>query len=81
MRAWCGPAISPLCVISLDVRDVVQAYLLLLRAGESGAVYNVASGIGHRLSDCFDMLARIVGRRGRRPNMIPRSLARSTFRC
>lgn len=45
----------------LDVRDVVTAYLLLLEKGEPGEIYNVASGIGHRLSDCFDMLARIVG--------------------
>lgn len=45
----------------LDVRDVVRAYLLLLDRGAPGEVYNVASGIGRRLSDCFDALARIVG--------------------
>ncbi len=45
----------------LDVRDVVRAYLLLLERGASGEVYNVASGTGHRLSDCFEMLARIIG--------------------
>ena len=45
----------------LDVRDVVRAYLALLAGGEAGACYNVASGIGHRLSDCFVMLAGIVG--------------------
>lgn len=45
----------------LDVRDVVRAYLLLLDRGVSGEIYNVASGVGRRLSDCFDMLARIVG--------------------
>lgn len=45
----------------LDVRDVVRAYLLLLEHGVAGEVYNVASGVGHRLSDCFRMLADIVG--------------------
>ncbi len=45
----------------LDVRDVVRAYLLLLEHGVPGETYNVASGVGHRLSDCFDALARIVG--------------------
>lgn len=45
----------------LDVRDVVHAYLGLLERGVSGETYNVASGIGHRLRDCFTMLAGIVG--------------------
>ncbi|MEO5824293.1 MAG: GDP-mannose 4,6-dehydratase [Gemmatimonadales bacterium] len=45
----------------LDVRDVVRAYLLLLERGVPGEVYNVASGVGRRLSDCFDALAGIVG--------------------
>jgi GDP-4-dehydro-6-deoxy-D-mannose reductase len=45
----------------LDVRDVVRAYLLLLDKGVPGEIYNVASGVGRRLSDCFDLLARIVG--------------------
>ena len=45
----------------LDVRDVVRAYLLLLDRGTPGEVYNVASGTGHRLADCFATLARLVG--------------------
>lgn len=45
----------------LDVRDVVKAYLLLLEHGVAGAAYNVASGVGHRLRDCFDVLAGLVG--------------------
>jgi GDP-4-dehydro-6-deoxy-D-mannose reductase len=45
----------------LDVRDVVRAYLLLLDRGTPGDVYNVASGLGHRLSDCFAALARLIG--------------------
>ncbi len=45
----------------LDVRDVVRAYLLLLEHGVPGEAYNVASGVGRRLSDCFDALTGIVG--------------------
>ncbi len=45
----------------LDVRDVVQAYLLLLERGVPGEVYNVASGHGHRLQDCFERLAMLTG--------------------
>jgi GDP-4-dehydro-6-deoxy-D-mannose reductase len=45
----------------LDVRDVVRAYLLLLDQGVPGEIYNVASGVGHRLADCFAMLADLVG--------------------
>ena len=45
----------------LDVRDVVRAYLALLDRGEAGECYNVASGVGHRLRDCFTTLAAIVG--------------------
>jgi GDP-4-dehydro-6-deoxy-D-mannose reductase len=45
----------------LDVRDVVRAYLLLLERGEPGMAYNVASGVGRRLSDCFSALAALVG--------------------
>jgi GDP-4-dehydro-6-deoxy-D-mannose reductase len=45
----------------LDVRDVVQAYLALLERGESGSVYNVASGAGQRLSDCFALLSDLTG--------------------
>ncbi len=45
----------------LDVRDVVQAYLRLLEHGEVGEVFNVASGVGRSLRDCFDELRRLVG--------------------
>jgi len=45
----------------LDVRDVVRAYLRLLDQGVPGDDYNVASGVGHRLSDCFAALARLIG--------------------
>lgn len=45
----------------LDVRDVVEAYLLLLERGEPGKVYNVARGEGVVLRDLFERLARLVG--------------------
>lgn len=45
----------------LDVRDVVEAYLLLLERGQPGKVYNVARGEGVVLRDLFDRLARLVG--------------------
>lgn len=45
----------------LDVRDVVTAYLLLLEYGAVGEAYNVASGVGRRLTDCFNRLAALIG--------------------
>lgn len=45
----------------LDVRDVARAYLALLEHGVIGECYNVASGIGRRLSDCFATLADLIG--------------------
>lgn len=44
----------------LDVRDVVRAYLLLLARGRAGECYNVASGSGQHLRDCFVRLASLV---------------------
>ena len=40
----------------LDVRDVVNAYGLVARAEYSGQVFNVASGIPHRIADLLDRL-------------------------
>jgi GDP-4-dehydro-6-deoxy-D-mannose reductase len=45
----------------LDVRDVARAYLLLLRHGAGGEVYNVASGVGQRLDQVLALLTRLVG--------------------
>ncbi len=45
----------------LDVRDVVEGYLALLAKGEPGQAYNVASGTGHHLAECFQSLARLTG--------------------
>lgn len=45
----------------LDVRDVVRAYLLLVREGRPGECYNVASGVGRHLGDCFQRLGAMLG--------------------
>ena len=45
----------------LDVRDVVEAYLALLRAGAAGEAYNVSRGDGRPLEELFRALARLIG--------------------
>ena len=45
----------------LDVRDVVEAYLLLLRAGEPGETYNIARGEGSSIRELLDRLAKMIG--------------------
>jgi GDP-4-dehydro-6-deoxy-D-mannose reductase len=45
----------------LDVRDVVEAYVLLLRAGQPGEVYNVSRGEGNSMRELFDRLATLIG--------------------
>ena len=60
----------------LDVRDVVDAYIMLLERGTAGETYNVARGEGIRLEDLFFRIAGLVGYR-----VIPErdaSLARAT---
>ena len=44
-----------------DVRDVVRAYLLLLRQGCSGEVYNVGSGQGRTVRALLEALLDIAG--------------------
>lgn len=44
----------------VDVRDVVRAYHDLLLYGRPGELYNVCSGLGNRLSDIVEMIARIL---------------------
>lgn len=39
-----------------DVRDVVSAYILALEKGMPGDVYNIGSGISHKISDVLDLL-------------------------
>ncbi len=60
----------------LDVRDVVEAYLLLLGVGVPGEIYNIARGEGSSVRDFFDQLARLVGVRVE-PKIEP-SLARAS---
>jgi GDP-4-dehydro-6-deoxy-D-mannose reductase len=45
----------------LDVRDVANAYRLLIEAGEPGEVYNVASGKAERIGDLLDILLNAAG--------------------
>jgi GDP-4-dehydro-6-deoxy-D-mannose reductase len=45
----------------LDVRDVVEAYILLLRIGLPGEVYNVSRGEGSSMRELFDRLATLIG--------------------
>lgn len=42
-----------------DVREVIQAYLLLLERGESGAVYNVCSGKGVAMREILSALVAL----------------------
>jgi GDP-4-dehydro-6-deoxy-D-mannose reductase len=44
-----------------DVRDVVRAYRLLARNGRPGRIYNVCSGISHRVGDILEMLVALAG--------------------
>jgi GDP-4-dehydro-6-deoxy-D-mannose reductase len=42
----------------MDVRDTVRAYVALMDAGESGSVYNVASGTGRSIRELLDALVQ-----------------------
>lgn len=42
-----------------DVRDMVRAYLLLAQKGESGEVYNIGSGLSHKISDILGKLVSL----------------------
>lgn len=44
----------------VDVRDVVDAYYLLLTKGTSGEIYNICSGRGIALSEIIDEVAKIA---------------------
>jgi GDP-4-dehydro-6-deoxy-D-mannose reductase len=45
----------------LDVRDVVAAYVTLLRSGAPGETYNVARGEGISLRELFHRVAALIG--------------------
>ena len=44
----------------LDVRDVVRAYVDLAERGTSGEVYNIASGVGNRVSDVVQRMIELA---------------------
>jgi GDP-4-dehydro-6-deoxy-D-mannose reductase len=44
----------------LHVQDVVDAYVRMLRQGEAGEVYNIASGHGTRLEDVLFRMAELL---------------------
>ena len=48
----------------LDVRDVANAYRLLVESGSAGEVYNVASGSAERVGDLLDILLSAAGLKG-----------------
>ncbi|MCL5438423.1 MAG: GDP-mannose 4,6-dehydratase [Patescibacteria group bacterium] len=39
-----------------DVRDMVYAYALIIEKGEPGDVYNIGSGVSHKISDILNKL-------------------------
>jgi GDP-4-dehydro-6-deoxy-D-mannose reductase len=45
----------------LDVRDVCDAYVVLMQKGRSGETYNVCSGHSYRIGDLLDQLCAIAG--------------------
>jgi GDP-4-dehydro-6-deoxy-D-mannose reductase len=45
----------------LDVSDVLQAYLALLKHGRSGEIYNVCSGVELRVRDLIIQMASLAG--------------------
>lgn len=44
----------------LDVRDVVKAYMCLLKKGVKGEVYNVCTGVGYSLEDIIKRILKIT---------------------
>jgi GDP-4-dehydro-6-deoxy-D-mannose reductase len=43
-----------------DVRDVVQAYILLMERGRTGEAYNVAGGVTHSMQQVLDQLLALA---------------------
>lgn len=42
-----------------DVRDIVRAYWLLLKEGEPGVAYNIASGTSYKIQEVLDILLKL----------------------
>jgi GDP-4-dehydro-6-deoxy-D-mannose reductase len=55
-----------------DVRDTVRAYALLLERGEPGEVYNIGTGVSHRIQDLLEVLLSL----GRVPIQVEPDAAR-----
>jgi len=43
-----------------DVKDIVNAYILLMEKGQSGEVYNVGSGKGYTIKEILDLLINMA---------------------
>ncbi|HSW96201.1 MAG TPA: GDP-mannose 4,6-dehydratase [Candidatus Saccharimonadales bacterium] len=39
-----------------DVRDMVKAYALIIEKGEAGELYNIGSGVSHKIQEILDIL-------------------------
>jgi GDP-4-dehydro-6-deoxy-D-mannose reductase len=50
-----------ICRDFLDVRDVCDAYVVLLKKGRSGETYNVCSGNSYRIRDLLDKMCELAG--------------------
>lgn len=46
-----------------DVKDIVDAYILLMEKGQSGDVYNVGSGKGYKIKEILEILLNLSKRR------------------
>ncbi len=45
-----------------DVKDIVSAYILLMKKGQSGEVYNVGSGASHSIKEILDLLISMANK-------------------
>lgn len=43
-----------------DVRDMIVAYDLLMEKGTAGEVYNIGSGVSHKISEILDIMLSLV---------------------
>jgi GDP-4-dehydro-6-deoxy-D-mannose reductase len=68
-----------------DVRDVVDAYVRLLKGGTPGRPYNICSGQTHRVGDLLDQLlalarvpiTKVIDTARLRPNDVPRLVGKN----
>jgi len=66
-----------------DVKDMVNAYIIVMNKGKSGEAYNIGSGVGIKMSDIVDMLAKLSQKEIKvvkdesrlRPHDIPKMIA------